>query len=463
MTKTVLKTRNGNKVAQDVIDAFAGQVRGALIQPGDDKYDEARKIWNALIDRHPGAILHCVGAADVIAAVNFARENDIVVAVRGGGHNVGGRALCDDGLVIDLSGMRGVHVDPETRRVCVQGGATLGDVDRETHLNGVAVPLGIVSQTGVGGLTTGGGFGWLARKYGTAGDNVIEADVVTADGRFRRASATENPDLFWAIRGGGGNFGVVTSFLYQAHPVSMVYGGLIAYPRDAASHVLRGYRDFLKTAPDELTVYAALLWGPDGTPLTALVPGWIGKDPAEGERLVAPLTELGGMLMADLHVMPFPALQSMLDGAYLPGSRNYWKSAYLTGLSDAAIDTIVDQSKGMTVPGSAMLLECFGGAVHRQPSDATAFAQRASDYLLAILPMWSDPADDAAQIAWARKAADAMKPFASGGAYLNYIPEGDDDVVRASFGANLPRLRELKAKYDPRNFFRLNPNIAPAA
>ncbi len=463
MTKTSLKNRAGDKIAQDKIDAFAGQVRGALVQPGDDTYDKDRQIWNALIDRHPGAILRCVGAADVIAAVNFARENDILVSVRGGGHNVGGRALCDDGLVIDLSGMRGVHVDPESRRVRVQGGATLGDVDRETHLHGLAVPLGIVSQTGVGGLTTGGGFGWLARKYGTAGDNVVEADVVTADGAFHRVSAAKDPDLFWAIRGGGGNFGVVTSFLYQAHPVSMIYGGLIAYPRDDAARVLRGYRDFLKTAPEELTVYAALLWGPDGTPLTAMVPGWIGKNPEDGERAVKPLTELGGMLLADLHVMPFPALQSMLDAAYVPGSRNYWKSAYLNDLTDDAIDTIVTQSKGMTVPGSAMLIERFGGEVKRKPADATAFAQRGSDYLLAILPMWPDAEQDAEQIAWARKAADAMAPYASGGAYLNYIPEGDEDVVQNSFGANLPRLRELKKKYDPANFFRLNPNIAPAA
>jgi len=463
MTKTSLKSRSGAAVSKDAIDAFAAQVRGDLIQPGDDAYDGARRIWNALIDKHPGAILRCVGAADVIAGVNFARENDILVSVRGGGHNVGGRALCDDGLVIDLSGMRGVFVDPKTSTVRAQGGATLGDVDRETHLHGLTVPLGIVSQTGIGGLTTGGGFGWLARKYGAACDNVIEADVVTADGKLNRVSATENPDLFWAIRGGGGNFGVVTSFLYNAYPVSMVYGGLIAYPRDAAPAVLRGYRDFLRTAPEELTVYAALLWGPDGTPLTALVPGWIGPNPEDGEKAVAPLKDLGGMLLADLHVMPFPALQSMLDAAYLPGSRNYWKSAYLNDLSDAAIDTIVAQSQGMTKPGSAMLIERFGGAAGRRAADFNAFAQRGAEYLLAILPLWSDAADDAAQIAWARGATDAMKPFATGGAYLNYIPEGDEDVVRASFGANLHRLRELKKTYDPRNFFSLNQNIAPAA
>ncbi|MES0824444.1 FAD-binding oxidoreductase [Ruegeria sp. SCP11] len=461
MTATVLKDRDGKAVPQDSIEEFRTQIRGALILPGDAEYDTARSIWNALIDKYPGAILRCQGTGDVAAAARFAFENNVLVSIRGGGHNVGGRAVCDDGLVIDLSNMRAVHVDPDAQTVRAQGGALLGDVDRETHLHGLAVPLGIVSKTGIGGLTTGGGFGWLARKYGPACDNVIEAEVVTADGSIRTASANNNPDLYWGICGGSGNFGVVTSFLYKAYPLSTVLGGLIAYPREAAAEVLRGYRDVMSRAPDELTAYAALLWGPDGTPLTALVPCWIGDDKDAGHQAIKPLTEIGEPLVVDVQEMPFPAKQSMLDAAYGPGSRNYWKSAYLKALTDEAIDMIVEHSEGMTIPGSGILIEHCAGAAKSKANGDNAFAQRGHDYLIAILPLWTDPADDANQIAWARKMHDAMAPFSTGGTYLNYLGADEDSAIEIAFGENLSQLKEVKRKYDPTNFFSANANISP--
>lgn len=456
-----MKDRDGNIISTDVFNGFQSQVQGRVIVAGDADYDMARRIWNALIDKHPGAILRCSGTADVAAATKFAKDNNILVSVRGGGHNVGGRAICDDGLVIDLSGMRAVHVDPVNQTVRAQGGALLGDVDRETHAHGLAVPIGVVSKTGIGGLTTGGGFGWLARKYGPACDNVIEAEVVTAEGRILTANADLNSDLYWGICGGSGNFGVVTSFLYRAYPISTVVGGLIAYPRDAAAEVLRGYRDYVAKAPDELTVYAALLWGTDGTPLTALVPCWIGENKDAGREVIKPLTEIGEPLIVDLHEMPFPAMQSMLDAAYEAGSRNYWKSTYLTGFTDDAIDTIVEQSKGMTIPGSAILIEHCAGATRSRKMGDNAFAQRGHDYLVALLPLWSDPADDKAQIAWARAAHDALAPFSAGGTYLNYIGADEDSAVLAAFGDNLRQLKQVKRKYDPSNFFSTNANVAP--
>ncbi len=458
-----LSDRAGNKVSRDTVDAFAASVRGELILPGDAGYEEARHIWNGLIDRKPGAILKCSGTADVAAAVNFARDNNILVAIRGGGHNVGGRALCDHGLVIDLSEMRGVFVDPAERTVRVQGGATLGDVDRETHLHGLAVPFGVISKTGVAGLTLGGGVGWLVRKYGPTCDNVLEMEVVTADGRVRTVNSMENADLFWAIRGGGGNFGVVTSFLYQAYPVSAVLGGLIVYPRESAPQVLRGYRDVMKSAPEDLTAYAGMLWTPDGTPVTAVIPCWSGPDLEEGEKVLAPLKALGEPLMVAVQPMPFPAMQSILDDGFPAGTRNYWKSAFVKEMSDELIDTLAELAKGMTSPMSALIVEFYGGVGGRRSLEENAFAQRNSDFLVGIMPQWTDPAEDDHQISWARSTWDAIQPYATGGYLLNYLSEGEQEAVQAAFGANLTRLRELKKTYDPGNFFSLNQNIQPAA
>jgi FAD/FMN-containing dehydrogenase len=441
---------SGEKIA-----AFAETLRGDLIRSGDPGYEEARHIWNALVEKHPGAILKCSGTADVVAAVRFAQDNNLQVAVRGGGHNVGGRALCDDGLVIDLSRMRSVHVDPSLRTVRVQGGATLGDVDRETHLHGLAVPFGVISKTGVGGLTLGGGVGWLVRRYGPTCDNVLSMEVVTADGVVRTVSAGENPDLFWAMRGAGGNFGIVTSFLYQAYPVSTVFGGLVVYPRAAAPEILRAYRSFMEAAPEDLTVYAGLIATPDGMPATGIIACWSGEDLAKGESAVAPLRNLGEPLMDAMQAMPFTAMQSILDDAFPVGTRNYWKAAFVKGLPDDLLDMIVDQANRMTSPMSALLIEYYGGAVGRKAIDENAFAQRHSDYLIAFMPQWTDPAEDKAQIAWAKMAWEAVQPYATGSNMLNYLTEREQAAVQAAFGSNFPRLTELKRKYDPTNFFSL--------
>jgi FAD/FMN-containing dehydrogenase len=451
MTQTSLLDRAGNALAQDKLSAFSEQVRGPLLLADDPGYEEARHIWNALVEKRPGAILKCGGTADVVAAVNFARENNILVAVRGGGHNVGGRALCDDGLVIDLSGMRAVHVDPAARTVRAQGGATLGDVDRETHLHGLAVPFGVISKTGIAGLTLGGGVGWLARKYGPTCDNVLEMEVVTADGAVRTVNSKENADLFWAMRGGGGNFGVVTSFLYQAYPVSTVLGGLIVYPREAAGEVLRGYRDVMENAPADLNAYAGMLWTPDGTPASAIITCWSGSDLEAGAKAIEPLKKLAEPMMVAVEPMPFPAMQSMLDDAFQAGSRNYWKSTYVTNLADSAIDTLVEQAKGMTSPASGLLIECHGGDGGKKANGDNAFAQRDAKYLVAIMPMWADASEDDAQIAWAPSAWEAMQPYSSGGTLLSYLSAGEDEAIKAAFGSNYPKLQALKRQYDPAN------------
>ncbi len=461
-TAALLVNTSGTGIAADRIQQFRTTCRGAVICPDDAAYDAARRIWNASIDKRPGLIIRCTGVADVIAAVNFARDHDLRVAVRGGGHNVAGRALCDGGLVIDLSGMKGIHVDTRHRRVRVQPGVTLGDLDRETHVYGLAVPTGVVSKTGIAGLTLGGGVGWLSRKYGLTVDNVLSFELVAAEGQVVTASATENPDLFWALRGGGGNFGVVTSFEYQAHPVGKVLGGLILYPRSQAVDVLKFYRDFTRTAPDELGAYAGLLSAPDGTPVAALVICYCG-DLGEGERVVAPLRSISAPLLDAVQPIAFPVMQSSLDAAVPDGNQNYWKSAFLRDLSDPAIEMIVRHADQASSPRTAVLVEQYGGAAGRVPSDATAFAHRDTDYDLGILTQWVDPTESERHIAWTREFANAMEPFRTGAYLLNFLGEEGDEVVRAAFGTNYARLAKVKAQYDPTNFFQVNQNITPAA
>jgi FAD/FMN-containing dehydrogenase len=329
-------------------------------------------------------------------------------------------------------------------------------------VHGLAVPLGVISKTGVAGLTLGGGVGWLARRYGPSCDNVLEMEVVTADGTVRTVNDKENADLYWALRGGGGNFGVVTSFLYQAYPVSTILGGLIVYPREAANEVLRGYRDVMDKAPPELNAYAGMLWTPDGTPASAVIVCWSGSDLAAGERAIEPLKSLAEPLMVAVEQMPFPAMQSMLDDAFQAGSRNYWKSTYVTSLPDSAIDTLVEQAKGMTSPASGLLIECHGTGDSNNEGD-NAFAQRDAKYLVAIMPMWADPAEDDAQIAWARSTWDAVQPYSAGGTLLTYLSAGEEEAIKAAFGSNYTRLQALKREYDPSNFFSQNQNIQPAA
>ncbi len=453
---------SGKTVDRTAIESFRNAFRGGLIHAGDAEYEPARRIWNASIDKHPGLIARCTGLADVIAAVRFAREQDLLVAVRGGGHNVGGRALCDGGLVIDLSRMKGIHVDARARRVRVQPGVLLGELDRETHVFGMTVPLGVVSKTGVAGLTLGGGVGWLSRKYGLTCDNVVSFELVNAEGDVLRVSADEHPDLFWALRGGGGNFGVVTSFEYRLQPISTVLGGLIVYPRERARDLLRFYRTFTESAPDELATYAGLLHTPDGQPAAAIVTCYCG-DRAEGERLLAPLRSFGSPMVDAIQPMPFPVMQTLLDGAVPDGNQNYWKSAFLRALTDEAIDVIVSHANQATSPLTAVLVEQYGGVASRTGVKESAFGHRAAEYDLGILTQWADPKDSERHIAWTRAFAEAMAPFRSGAYLLNFLGEENDDTIKAAFGPNYDRLLEVKARYDPSNFFRVNQNIKPKA
>jgi FAD/FMN-containing dehydrogenase len=396
-----------------------------------------------------------------VRAVTFARANDLLVAVRGGGHNVGGRALCDDGIVIDLSAMKGVFVDRLERTARVQAGATLGDVDRETHAYGLAVPAGVISRTGIAGLTLGGGVGWLVRKYGLTCDNLLSCEVVTAAGEVLTASAESNADLFWGLRGGGGNFGIVTSFLYRAYPVATVLGGLLIYPRDHARAVLHHYRDFMAKAPEELTAYAGLLFTPDGTPAVGVIACYCG-DAAEGERVLKPLRSFGTPLLDAIQPMPFPAMQTLIDDAFPDGTYNYWKSTFVRKLSDEAIDLIIAHGNRMRSPLSSIVIEFYGGAAGRVAPGATAFAQRQAEYNVGIMAQWASPGEADTHIAWARGLSDALAPHSSGGYLLNFLSEESSDTIRAAFGSNYARLVELKNKYDPTNFFSLNQNVKPA-
>ncbi len=460
MSTRSLTDAEGKALDPATLDPLVTAVRGAVIRDGDADYDLARKIWNASIDKRPGLIVRCSGLADVIVAVRFAREHGLLVAIRGGGHNVGGRALCDGGVVIDLSRMKGIHVDPVARRARVQPGVLLGELDRETHVFGLAVPTGVVSKTGVAGLTLGGGVGWLARKHGLTCDNVVSFELVTAEGEVLRATADEHQDLFWALRGGGGNFGVVTSFEYRLHPVSHVLGGLIIHPRDSATDLLRFYRSFTASAPDELAAYAALMHTPDGQPVAAVAVCYSG-DVAEGEKLLAPLRSFGAPLVDAIQPMPFPVMQTLLDGAVPDGNQNYWKSTFLQELSDEAIRVIVSHANQATSPMTAVLIEQYGGAASRVGKSEAAFAQRHGQYDMAILTQWGDPAESRRHIEWTRDFADAMTPFRSGDYLLNFLGEETDDTIRAAFGSNYARLVEVKSKYDPTNFFRVNQNVKP--
>ena len=442
------------------IKSFRSLFHGQVFEPADVGYNEARQIWNASVSKHPSVIARCSGVADVIAAVNFGRANNLLTAIRGGGHNVGGRALCDDGLVIDLSRLRSVFVDDATRRVRVGGGATLGDLDRETHVFGLAVPSGIVSKTGIGGLTLGGGVGWLIRKYGMSIDNLLSSQVVTADGKVLTASATDNDDLFWALRGGGGNFGVVTSFEFQAHPVATILGGLLLHPRAMATDVIRHFRDYMASAPDELTAYVALLHGPDGSPLVGVIACYCGHV-AEGERVLQPLRKFGNPIVDGIQVMPFPAMQSLLGPSFPDGNLNYWKSTLQRDLSDEAISAIVEQANRLLSPLSFVVLECYGGAAGRISSEATAFPHRNLPWDVLFIAQWTDPAQTNMHRDWARSGEEILRPFSENAHLLSALDVESEDVIKTAFGTNLTRLAAIKKKYDASNFFRVNHNINP--
>ena len=467
-----LKSRAGASVniAESALADFAAGLRGRLLTPEAPEYDAARAIWNAMIDRRPGLIVRCAGAADVIGAVRFASAHDLVLAVRGGGHNIAGNAVCDGGLVIDLSAMRSVRVDPQRRIARVEPGATLADFDREAQAFGLATSLGINSTTGVAGLTLGGGFGWLSRKLGLTVDNLLSADVVTAAGELLEASDSRNPDLFWAIRGGGGNFGVVSSFEFRLHPVGPnVLSGLIVHPLDEAPEVLRFYRDFAAAAPDELACWFVMRQAP---PLPFLPPEWHGKEilalaacycgeQAEGERVLKPLRAFGRPIADVIGPTPFLAWQTVLDPLLTPGMRNYWKSHDFRTLDDGLIEVFIDHARHIPDPQTEIAFVQLGGAVSRVAHTATAYTHRDAQFVVNVHGRWGDPARDAACIGWARELFKAATPFATGGVYVNFLTQEEQERVHAAYGENYARLVALKNKYDPSNLFSVNQNIRP--
>jgi FAD/FMN-containing dehydrogenase len=441
-------------------ETFAGQ----LLQPTDTGYEEARRVHDGLVDKRPALIAQCRGLADIADAVNLARTLNLEVAVRGGGHNVAGRATLDGGLMIDLSPMRGIHVDPKARTARAQGGITWGEFNRETQLYGLATTGGVVSSTGIAGLTLGGGLGWLIGKYGLAIDNLLSVDLVTADGRALRACRDEHADLFWAVRGAGANFGVVTSLEYQLHPVGpMITGGLVAHPFERATEVLRFYRDVTASLPDEFTVFMGLIHAPDGSgaKLVAIVVCHCGPL-SDGVVATRPIKAFGYPAMDGIGPMTYCQLNAMLDAAYPKGALNYWKSNFLAQLSDAAIDAMIECFARCPSPMGQVLLEHLHGAATRVGIGETAFPHRADGYDFLVVSEWMDRADTDRCIAWARDTYTAMKPSMASGRYVNYLDHDESgDPVAAAYGSNYRRLQALKAQYDPSNFFHMNQNIRP--
>jgi FAD/FMN-containing dehydrogenase len=443
--------------------SLRSNVRGPVVVGGEAGYDEARRVWNGNVDRRPAVIVRCLGPADVQQAVNFARALGLLVSVRGGGHSAPGYGTNDGGVVIDLSPMKGIRVDPDARTVNAQGGVLWRELDHETQAFGLATTGGTVSNTGIAGLTLGGGLGWLMGKHGLTVDNLLSADVVMVDGTFQRASATENPDLFWALRGGGGNFGVVTSFEYRLHPVSTVLGGLVLYPLAQAREVLRFYRDFCRTLPDEAEAYSGLLTSPDGVPVAAMILGYNGPI-EEGTKVLAPARAFGKPVADLVGPMPYTARQTMLDqGNAVHGLHRYWRSAFTEEIPDHLIDALVEAAAAFSSPLSAFIFFYMHGAATRVSPAATAFAARRPQWDFDAIGQWTDGAGSPRHIDWVRAIWNRVEPHLQGHAYVNHLAADDQpEKVRASFGENYARLRQLKAVYDPRNLFRMNANIAPA-
>jgi FAD/FMN-containing dehydrogenase len=457
-----VSTATGPRIEGAVVDEFKASLRGRLLRPGDDAYDEARRLWNGMFDRRPAMIARCAGTADVVRAVNFGREHRLPLAVRGGGHSFPGHSVCDGSLVIDLSAMKGIRVDPVARTARAEAGAKWIDFDHETQAFGLATTGGTASDTGIAGLTLGGGLGWLSSKHGLTVDNLISADVVLADGRFVTASAAQQADLFWALRGGSGNFGAVTSFEFQLHVVGpTIRGGMVAYPLRNTKEVLRFYREFDKAAPDELTTYAAFVTPPGGDTVVALFCCYSGSVD-KGEEVVRPLKIFGPPALDQLGPMPYVALQRIFDEGFPTGSYYYTKGDFLADLTDAAIDVFAEYAATKPSPLSGVLVQTVRGAAARVPSDATAFAHRRLPYAPVIVAQWLEAADTEKNVAWARDFGRALQAFAGGGVYVNDLSHDDTDRVRTAYGANYERLVGLKKKYDPDNLFRLNPNITPA-
>jgi FAD/FMN-containing dehydrogenase len=471
--RSALETERRTATAPDdaALADLARHFRGELIRPGDPQYDAARRIWNGAIDRHPALVARCTGVADVQAAIRFARERDLLVALRGGGHNVAGTAVCDGGVVIDLSPMKGMWVDPAARTARAQPGLLWGEFDREAQAFGLATPGGIITHTGIAGLTLGGGLGWLMRRHGLTADNLLSADVVTADGEFLRTSAGEHADLFWGLRGGGGNFGVVTSFEYRLHPVGpIVLAGVILHPAARARDVLGFYRDYIASAPDELTTIAVLRMAPPAP----FLPPWVHGQPVvvigacyagpveEGERAVAPLRRFGDPLVDLIRPTPYVSHQGLFDPTAPHGLGYYWKSEYVPSLSDTLIDTLAAHAWRVVTPESYTIIFHLGGAVGREDPEGSAFEDRRAAHAVNIDAVWSEPARAPACIAWTRDFWEAVRPYSTGHVYVNFLGEEGQDRVRGAYGeAKYERLQVLKRKYDPTNFFRLNQNIRP--
>src|SRR5215208_2123820 len=445
------------------VGALAGQVSGLVVSPRDAGYDEARAIHNGLVDRRPALIVRCRTTADVVAALEFARSAGLEVSVRGGGHNVAGRAVTDDGVMISLADMTEVGVDPASATAVAQGGASWAELNTATGEHGLAVTGGVISTTGIAGLTLGGGLGWLMGKHGLAADNLLAVELVTAAGEVLEVDASSHSDLFWALRGGGGNFGVVTSFTYRLHPVGMVTGGLIAHPFEAAPELLRFYRDAVADASDELTVFAGLVHAPDGSgaKLAALVVFHTG-DPETAERELAPFKDFGSPAMVQVGPMPYPQMNTLLDAGYPAGALNYWLSSFTRGLPDALIDTAVERFATVPSPMTAILFEHFHGAVTRIGESDTAVPHREPGWNLLLPSVWTDPADTDANIQWTRETFASLRPQFAARRWLNYLGDDQgDDAIRAAYGRNFERLREIKRRHDPDNVFHLNHNIAP--
>lgn len=441
---------------------LASALRGELIRPGDDGYDSARRVWNRMIDKRPAVIARCVGAADVMAAVNFAREHGLLLSIRGGGHSVAGNAVCEGGLMIDLSPMKSIRVDPVAQTARAEPGVLWGEFDRETQAFGLATVGGVVPTTGIAGLTLGGGMGWLTGKHGLTVDSLLSADVVTADGALLRAGAEENEDLFWALRGAGHNFGVVTSFEYRLHAVGpTVLGGMVLHPFDRAREVLRFYREFSAAEPGELTTYAGMLTTPDGDLVAALAVCYAGPLD-DGERVLAPLRAFGPPIADMIGPMPYVAVQGMFGPAFPHGRLNYWKSALIKEISDEAIEVIVDHAARKPSPFSAVVFQECRGANLRVGKGETAYYHRDAPYDLLILSNWTDATDSDGNVRWARGFFEALEPLVPRAVYVNDLGDEQEDRVRAAYGENHERLVALKNEYDPTNLFRLNQNIRPS-
>lgn len=457
-------------IGSDSVEALRSALRGEILFPGAPGYDDARTIWNAMIDKRPALVVRCLGPSDVVRAVRFAGAHELLVAVRAGGHNIAGNAICNEGLLIDVSQMRSIRVDRATKRAWVEPGATLADFDRETQMFALTTPVGINSTTGIAGLTLGGGFGWTTRKFGLSIDNLISVDVVTAAGEMLKASENENADLFWALRGGGGNFGVVTGFEFGLHDLGPeVLSGLIIHPFADASKLLPQYHAFAARAPEELTTWVVLRKAP---PLPFLPAEWHGNevfilaacyagDMADGEKAMAPLRKLGSPIVDVIGPHPFVGWQAAFDPLLTPGARNYWKSHDFKELSEAACATIVDFAGQLPTPECEIFIAALGGRMGKVAADATAYGGRGANYVLNVHTRWRDSSDDDRCVAWARAFFDQTAPFSMGSAYVNFLTEEEGERLADVYGANFARLARVKAKYDPKNLFRVNQNIPP--